>query len=145
MTEKQVRKLVESGQGGWVPRGLLGPTSDTLRHIAADAGWEFYQVVLFGVSDKDDLMKAYARALHLPEWFGRNWDALAEVLLGLAPDYVGALLRVKGTGEVPQRLAETMNRVLADRVDESSKPLIVVCDPPLPRIAIEQAARDKVE
>ncbi|MEU1479758.1 barstar family protein [Streptomyces sp. NPDC005760] len=35
---------------------------------------------LDGVTDKAALMDRSARDLRLPEWFGRNWDALADVL-----------------------------------------------------------------
>ncbi|MEV7503526.1 barstar family protein [Streptomyces sp. NPDC093018] len=35
---------------------------------------------LTGVTDKSGLLDAVARALHLPDWFGRNWDALLDSL-----------------------------------------------------------------
>ncbi|MER5213797.1 barstar family protein [Streptomyces sp. NPDC002838] len=35
---------------------------------------------LDGVTDKADLMDRCVRALALPDWFGRNWDALADSL-----------------------------------------------------------------
>ncbi|CAL9629265.1 barstar family protein [Streptomyces sp. NPDC090994] len=35
---------------------------------------------LAGVTDKAGLMDRCARSLGLPEWFGRNWDALADSL-----------------------------------------------------------------
>ncbi|RZB20232.1 hypothetical protein StrepF001_03575 [Streptomyces sp. F001] len=35
---------------------------------------------LDGVTDKAGLMDRCARALQLPDWFGRNWDALADSL-----------------------------------------------------------------
>ncbi|MDQ1043869.1 barstar family protein [Streptomyces sp. V4I2] len=37
-------------------------------------------VDLDGVTDKAGLMDCCARALGLPDWFGRNWDALADSL-----------------------------------------------------------------
>lgn len=37
-------------------------------------------VDLDGVLDKAALMDRCARALDLPDWFGNNWDALADVL-----------------------------------------------------------------
>ncbi|MFJ7137059.1 barstar family protein [Streptomyces fungicidicus] len=37
-------------------------------------------VDLDGVADKAGLMDRCARALALPDWFGRNWDALADSL-----------------------------------------------------------------
>lgn len=43
---------------------------------------------LDGVTDKASLMEACARDLRLPDYFGRNWDALADVLSdpGLWPE-----------------------------------------------------------
>ncbi|MFF7794963.1 barstar family protein [Streptomyces sp. NPDC007991] len=43
---------------------------------------------LDGVTDKAGLMDRCARDLALPEWFGRNWDALADCLAdpGLWPE-----------------------------------------------------------
>ncbi|MFI9346066.1 barstar family protein [Streptomyces sp. NPDC052773] len=35
---------------------------------------------LDGVTDKAGLMDRCARTLALPDWFGRNWDALADSL-----------------------------------------------------------------
>ncbi|MER6072440.1 barstar family protein [Streptomyces sp. NPDC001817] len=35
---------------------------------------------LDGVTDKAGLMDAVARTLALPDWFGRNWDALLDSL-----------------------------------------------------------------
>ena len=35
---------------------------------------------LDGVTDKAGLMDRCVRALQLPDWFGRNWDALADSL-----------------------------------------------------------------
>jgi RNAse (barnase) inhibitor barstar len=32
------------------------------------------------ISDRDGLMDALGEALALPDWFGRNWDALRDVL-----------------------------------------------------------------
>ncbi|WP_416974651.1 barstar family protein [Streptomyces sp. 4F14] len=35
---------------------------------------------LAGVTDRAGLMDRFAEGLRLPDWFGRNWDALADVL-----------------------------------------------------------------
>ncbi|MDX3381725.1 barstar family protein [Streptomyces niveiscabiei] len=35
---------------------------------------------LDGVTDKAGLMDRFAEGLRLPDWFGRNWDALTDVL-----------------------------------------------------------------
>lgn len=50
---------------------------------------------LDGVTDKAGLMDRCARDLELPDWFGRNWDALADSLTDLrALPAAGALLLV---------------------------------------------------
>ncbi|OLZ66211.1 hypothetical protein AV521_29055 [Streptomyces sp. IMTB 2501] len=48
---------------------------------AADlAGRVVVALDLDGVGDKAGLMDRAARALALPDWFGRNWDALVDSL-----------------------------------------------------------------
>ncbi|WEO98594.1 barstar family protein [Streptomyces sp. FXJ1.172] len=44
------------------------------------AGRHLVTLDLDGVTDKASLMDRAARALTLPDWFGRNWDALADSL-----------------------------------------------------------------
>ncbi|WP_217239589.1 barstar family protein [Streptomyces sp. AC555_RSS877] len=44
------------------------------------AGRRMVTLDLDGVADKAGLMDRCARALELPAWFGRNWDALADSL-----------------------------------------------------------------
>jgi hypothetical protein len=39
---------------------------------------------LAGVADKAGFMERCVRALDLPDWFGRNWDALADSLTDLS-------------------------------------------------------------
>ncbi|KUJ68922.1 barnase inhibitor [Streptomyces albus subsp. albus] len=39
---------------------------------------------LDGVSDKPGFLDRCARDLRLPDWFGRNWDALADCLADLS-------------------------------------------------------------
>ncbi|MFI8517979.1 barstar family protein [Streptomyces sp. NPDC085481] len=38
---------------------------------------------LYGAADKAAFMERCAAALALPDWFGRNWDALADCLTDL--------------------------------------------------------------
>ncbi|MFF4186080.1 barstar family protein [Streptomyces sp. NPDC001691] len=44
------------------------------------AGWLVDVLDLDGVTGKAAFMDRAATALRLPEWFGRNWDALADSL-----------------------------------------------------------------
>lgn len=72
----------------------LAPVLDAVRA----AGLSTVSLDLTGVSDKAAFMERCARALDLPDWFGRNWDALADCLtdLGWAPTAPGRLLVVTG-------------------------------------------------
>ncbi|WP_318204587.1 barstar family protein [Streptomyces sp. SCL15-4] len=81
---------------------------------------------LDGVTDKDGLMDRAARALALPGWFGRNWDALADSLSDhtVWPDGAverGLLIVVHGwrpyAGARPEewRVAEEVFAEAADR------------------------------
>lgn len=157
MTTSIVRSLVGRGRGGWVPRGLAGPTSDQLRALCAENGWAFEQVDLVGVDDKKALMRRLADQLHFPEYFGHNWDAVADCLTDMAPEAPGVILRLKGLGQVPEFLVEPLVEVLDERVSAAlgadglaegrslvgqeaavgvasseSSPLLIVADPPLP-------------
>ncbi|MGW4689729.1 barstar family protein [Streptomyces sp. NPDC004244] len=51
---------------------------------AEAAGWAVVRLDLDGVRTKARLMDACAEAFRLPEWFGRNWDALADCLRDLS-------------------------------------------------------------
>lgn len=57
---------------------------DEMTGGAGTGGAEGTQAVLTldlaGVTDKAGLMERCARDLRLPDYFGRNWDALADVL-----------------------------------------------------------------
>ncbi|MEU2739027.1 barstar family protein [Streptomyces sp. NPDC007095] len=56
-----------------------GPLAEVFRAARA-VGWQVSVLDLTGVSDKAAFMERCVRALDLPEWFGRNWDALADCL-----------------------------------------------------------------
>lgn len=53
---------------------------DELYAAAAEAGCVLFEVDLAGIVGKDNFIAAIARAVHAPDWFGGNWDALADLL-----------------------------------------------------------------
>jgi hypothetical protein len=69
-----------------------------LAQVCRAAGWQVTVLDLTGVSDKAGFMARCVRALDLPEWFGRNWDALADSLgdPDWGPASPGRLLVVSG-------------------------------------------------
>jgi FPC/CPF motif-containing protein YcgG len=71
-----------------------GPFADVCRA----AGWQVSVLDLTGVTNKAGFMERCVRALDLPEWFGRNWDALADTLgdPDWGPASPGRLLVVSG-------------------------------------------------
>lgn len=70
----------------------------TVLEAVRGAGWTTTTLSLSGVTDKAAFMERCARDLALPDWFGRNWDALADCLTDLswAPPARGRLLVVSG-------------------------------------------------
>ncbi|MEU6775852.1 barstar family protein [Streptomyces sp. NPDC046759] len=89
---------------------------------------------LGGVTGKAGLMDRAARALALPDWFGRNWDALADSLCDhtVWPEGAveqGLLIVVRGW----QRYAEaepeqwrTAQEVFAEAVDRTPALAVVL-------------------
>jgi hypothetical protein len=65
---------------------------EELRAAVAQAGFALFEADLAAVHGKGELLAAVAQALKAPEWFGNNWDALADALGDLswqpAPGYV---------------------------------------------------------
>ncbi|MER5397184.1 barstar family protein [Streptomyces sp. NPDC002599] len=55
-------------------------THGPLAAVCRSAGWQVTELDLTGVHDKGAFMARCVRDLGLPEWFGRNWDALGDVL-----------------------------------------------------------------
>ena len=53
---------------------------DDLLAAAAACGFVVRRVKLSGVRGKQGLMRSLAATLEFPQWFGYNWDALADCL-----------------------------------------------------------------
>ncbi|MFG3285625.1 barstar family protein [Streptomyces sp. NPDC048111] len=72
------------------------------------AGWLVDVLDLDGVTGKAAFMERVAKALRLPDWFGRNWDALADCLgdPDWGPADPGRLLVVTGWQEYAERRPE---------------------------------------
>jgi hypothetical protein len=77
---------------------------DELRTAVAQVEFALFEADLVAVHGKGGFLAAVALAIHAPDWFGNNWDALADALSDLswsdvsgqpAPGYV-LLLRNGG-------------------------------------------------
>ncbi|MER5931479.1 barstar family protein [Streptomyces sp. NPDC002054] len=85
------------------------------------AGWTTLRLDLDGVRSKAGLMDACAEAFALPEWFGRNWDALADCLVDLswlpeAPGRVVVVSSWRGFARARPGDWETLREVLEEAV-----------------------------
>ncbi|CAL9387833.1 hypothetical protein SUDANB120_01191 [Streptomyces sp. enrichment culture] len=88
---------------------------------AEEAGWATVRVDLGGVRGKAELMRRWEEALELPQWFGRNWDALADALgdLSWLPEAPGRLIAVtswRGWAAARPGDWETLREVLEEAV-----------------------------
>lgn len=111
---------------------------------AEGAGWIVLRLDLDGVRSKAALMRRCGDALRVPEWFGGNWDALADVLVDLSwlPDAPGRLLAVTSwRGYADERPGDwaTLREVLEEAVDfwraaDGAAPLtVLLAGPPVGR------------
>lgn len=106
---------------------------DAVRHsLGSELAW--LEVDLARVGNKSELMEAFAR-LGLPEHFGRNWDALADMLTDLSwqPAH-GYVLRLAHGADAARALGSdwaTLLEVLkhvADTWKSAGTPFIVLVD-----------------
>ncbi len=51
-----------------------------VRHAVEHAGWQCVALDTWTVDDKAGFLAAVQSAFGFPDWFGRNWDALADSL-----------------------------------------------------------------
>jgi hypothetical protein len=97
---------------------------------------------------KAAMFKAFQRDLHLPDWFGNNWDALVDALADWAPDAEHRLLIIENVpaGDIDGRHPEYNVEMFLDIVSnvgvEQDRPLaVLVTSPkPLPGIALLRVA-----
>jgi RNAse (barnase) inhibitor barstar len=73
-----------------------------VEHAAREAGLAVFRVDIHHVHGKAGFLALLATAMKFPDWFGDNWDALADVLTDLewhdAPGYVLMLEKAKHFG-----------------------------------------------
>jgi hypothetical protein len=71
-----------------------------------------------GCTGRDDAIARIAAALHFPDWFGGNWDALADSLADLswlpAPGYLLLLARTDAWRDADPESFESLASILAE-------------------------------
>ncbi len=71
---------IEPGLYRFASRIALGQVCDVVER----AGWRCACIDARGIVSKPAFLDAFARALHFPDYFGRNWDAFEECLRDLS-------------------------------------------------------------
>lgn len=89
---------------------------------AEEAGWAVLRLDLDGVRSKAELMRRCGAALRVPEYFGANWDALADALgdLSWLPAAPGRVVAVTSWAEFAGARPEewqTLQEVLEGAVE----------------------------
>lgn len=81
---------------GRTPPGLYtwpsGFDVDDVRHTVEHAGWRFAHVDGLRAQTKPEVLRAMGEALDLPDWYGQNFDALADCLTDVGAAGVGTVL-----------------------------------------------------
>lgn len=81
-----------------VPEAVL----PALAEVADRAGLLALELDFGECDDKDAILDRFAESLAFPDWFGRNWDALADAIMDL-PTWqpaAGHVLLLRGTAEL---------------------------------------------
>ena len=107
------------------------PLND-LRAAVARVDFALFDADLAVVHDKDAFISIVAQAIHAPNWFGNNWDALVDALGDLSwQPASGYVLLLRNGGEacgLPEDDREVATEIFADTVNfwkSQSKPFWV--------------------
>ena len=92
-----------------------------LQRAAGVAGMTVFDADLSAAGSKGEFLACLAQAIGAPEWFGHNWDALADALCDLSwHDAPGYVLLLHNGGDMLGLSTEeqgTVEEILADVVD----------------------------
>lgn len=99
----------------------LDPRIATREGIAA--GW--HVVRLQAAGDRAAFLAECARAFEFPDWFGHNWDALADALSDIQ-HHPGTLVIWPDADQLPQDVRATAREILAERTDDGPAPFLVL-------------------
>ncbi|RPE80189.1 barstar family protein [Vulcaniibacterium tengchongense] len=74
--------------------------TEAMAQAAGGLGYAVLRIDLAGCADKAALLRRFAAAGGFPDWFGHNWDALADALADLSwKPAAGYLLLVEHAGD----------------------------------------------
>lgn len=119
------RSLNAALDGGHSAMLCSSRTVDQIAVIGRESGWHVVQLELTGPTDKTALMDICAHVFELPEWFGRNWDALADCL-GDVQHRPGTLVAFSGARFLTEHDRHVLLEVFRTRVRSGPEPFVVV-------------------
>ncbi|AKU18799.1 hypothetical protein VV02_10055 [Luteipulveratus mongoliensis] len=93
--------------------------------MAGSEGWRTVHLDTGDVSDKAGLMDRVQRAFQLPDWFGRNWDALADALSDVRSE-PGVLVAWTGRAGLDDTTRRTTEEILTERADDREGAFVAV-------------------
>lgn len=121
-------------------------TASALFQAGPAAGFNVYRIDLAHTHDAESLHRTLAKGLHFPDWYGANWDALADSLADMSWNEADGYLLILQRAEILQAANpacfEALLDVLKDTVMawQSQKmpfwSLLVGPHPELPRLGV---------
>ncbi|MBM6402539.1 barstar family protein [Phycicoccus sonneratiae] len=112
---------------------VLGPATDLGALVRRLRGQGAVHVVPAGV-DKAETLARFGEALHFPDWYGLNYDALFDCLLQHVHDAAGGAPvhlvwdGVTALREAHPEVYEMVRRILGDAEDEKPRLRVTVVD-----------------
>lgn len=76
------------------------------------AGFNVYRIDLSQARSTEALHRIFAKALHFPEWYGSNWDALADALSDMSWNEADGYLVILQRFEVLEKNSPDAHAVL---------------------------------
>ena len=93
-----------------------------LRDAADELGFASFAIDLAGCTDEASLFARIAQALAFPDWFGHNWDALADCLSDMEwQGEAGGYLLLFLHAEAMQAVSADLFAELIDVIDEVAR------------------------
>ena len=92
--------------------------ASVVAEVAAEQGFAIFRVNLAGCSRTDQVLARLAEQLRFPDWFGQNWDALADCLTDFswseADGYALILEQLAGLRAADDESFDTLIEILSD-------------------------------
>ena len=107
--------ILSAVQPGTTGELVLPPASDldSVRAQIAERGIDLRSLAL-GALGYDDLHRELARQLELPEYYGHNWDALADCLADDLFNPRGVVICITGAEALKESLRRELAEILKD-------------------------------